>query len=322
MQDKIIRYLENKATPKEIIELARWVRTSPLKREEFKLHKLRWINDKMEDNIDSYQAEWDSLINTINRKKQVTTKNRRIEWIRYVAIIIFTIGITTIGTYFILNSSKEITNQTLVWDNGNISKITLPDSSLVIMNSGSSIKYNNNFGISNRNIILTGEAFFKVKKNEKLPFLVTAEKVEIEVLGTQFSVSNYNELDKIEIILKEGNISISEIYGKRKYLINPGELFVFNKSDFTTHIKKVNPSHYISWIEGYQYFYNETLESICKKLEKRFDCKVIPDEASSRLHCTFAIHNENLNQTLQLIKSISGITISSDNDVFYLRKTQ
>ena len=90
-------------------------------------------------------------------------------------------------------------------------KIKLPDKTEVVLNAGSTIKYNANFNQSDvRKVELFGEAFFDVAKNEHIPFVVKVEDLHIKALGTSFNVKAYEEEDAIVATLVEGLIEISK----------------------------------------------------------------------------------------------------------------
>ena len=91
---------------------------------------------------------------------------------------------------------------------GSKSSIELPDSSKVVLNSGSRLEYPDHFGTSDRTVFLHGEAYFDVKRNKNKPFYVKTDEVTIKVLGTQFNVKSYPEDNIMETILVSGSVEI------------------------------------------------------------------------------------------------------------------
>jgi transmembrane sensor len=91
---------------------------------------------------------------------------------------------------------------------GTKSRIVLPDSSVVWLNSGSRIAYNEAFGHSNRHLTLTGEAFFDVRKST-MPFIIKTADIQIKVLGTAFNVRSYPSERKTETSLIHGRVEIT-----------------------------------------------------------------------------------------------------------------
>ena len=114
-------------------------------------------------------------------------------FMRYAAIFIFAFALTwflkpSTGTE-ILKSKPQYFNIKVAY--GSKTTIELPDSSVVVLNSGSTLSYPDKFEAESRTVMLVGEAFFEVKKNSKRPFYVKTKDVTIRVLGTKFNVKSY-----------------------------------------------------------------------------------------------------------------------------------
>jgi len=91
---------------------------------------------------------------------------------------------------------------------GSKSEIKLPDGTVVILNAGSVLTYSNNFNTYNRDVSLTGEAYFKVAKNLKIPLIVDAGSISIKAVGTEFNVKAYADEEIIETTLVSGKVEI------------------------------------------------------------------------------------------------------------------
>ena len=79
----------------------------------------------------------------------------------------------------------------------------------MILNAGSVVSYRNDYNSTNRNISLAGEAYFKVARNETIPFIVNAGSISIKALGTEFNVKAYTDENIIETTLITGKINIT-----------------------------------------------------------------------------------------------------------------
>jgi transmembrane sensor len=93
--------------------------------------------------------------------------------------------------------------------NGSKSKIELPDGTQVWLNVGSRIKYDENYGRENRELTLTGEAYFDVAHDATKPFILHTRKMDIKVLGTVFNVKAYPADDVSEAALIRGSIEVT-----------------------------------------------------------------------------------------------------------------
>ncbi|MCF2442560.1 FecR domain-containing protein [Dyadobacter sp. CY345] len=203
-----------------------------------------WNNTSQEiDNIADeafLKIENEDKINSIN-----------FNWTSLAAVLM---GITVVAFCFFLHSKNKSVE--IATEFGQIRHITLPDSSKVVLNGNSKIKYNRSWDENPREIWLDGEAFFSIthlKNNARFIVHLSSGK-KIEVLGTEFNVINRPNHDCV--VLKSGSIKLSlpektgaekEIYLKPGDLIETDETFA-KKSD----VKKavVNPETYYSWTNG------------------------------------------------------------------------
>ncbi|MBD3628828.1 FecR family protein [Cyclobacterium sp.] len=152
------------------------------------------------------------------------------------------------------------------------SKILLPDSSWVFLNADSRIRYIRDFA-KNRKVILTGEAFFDVKKKAGLPFYVQAGQVTATVLGTSFNI-NTEYLESIEIALATGKIRILNEQTGKDILLQPGKAGKISKNTQSMEIIDVDPDKISLWKEGILHFEKEPFQLVIKKLENWYGVSI------------------------------------------------
>jgi hypothetical protein len=114
-----------------------------------------------------------------------------------------------------------------------LQKITLPDGSHVLLGKNAHIIVAENFGVKTRTVYLTGEAFFTVTKNEKIPFFVHVDNLITEVIGTSFKISKPTSDKMIEVSVKTGKVSVytynqNSIKKSNGVIITPNQKAVFN----------------------------------------------------------------------------------------------
>ena len=98
---------------------------------------------------------------------------------------------------------------------------------------------------------LEGEAFFKVTKSKKTPFIVKADNVNVTVYGTVFNVSAYNNESLVQTTLIEGSVGVSLISSKETEVkIKPGQQHIYNRGSGNTETKEVNTEQFIAWTKG------------------------------------------------------------------------
>lgn len=127
-------------------------------------------------------------------------------------------------------------------------KVVLADGSKVWLNAGSSVKYPVSFGITSRQIELTGEAYFQVAKNKKLPFTVKSTDMEVTALGTEFNFNTYSNEPFGAATLLEGSLRILNNRSQKTVIIKPGEQAIVNGDELR--VLQVNGDDYAAWKDG------------------------------------------------------------------------
>ncbi|HEV2482345.1 MAG TPA: FecR domain-containing protein, partial [Puia sp.] len=109
--------------------------------------------------------------------------------------------------------------------------LLLPDGTRVWLNSNSKLGYDKEFNSGNREVALEGEAFFEVTKNAELPFIVHAATLDIQVLGTSFTVKSYPQDATVEATLLKGTIEVRRKGSPNtaEVILKPNEKLVFDK---------------------------------------------------------------------------------------------
>lgn len=209
--------------------------------------------------------------------------------------------------YFKNPEKKEVTYNTIKVPYSKTYKVTLSDGTIVHLNAGTSFTYPEQFNLAdNRKVILNGEAHFKVFKDKTKPFIVEANDVNIEVLGTTFNVSNYQEDNFIDCVLKEGSVLLSENNNPENAIIlKPKQKATWQKNLSVFRTKEVNPENYSAWINGELVFNKDSFTDISKKIERYYNVKIInnyPFLASQEFSGTIKITESNVESILDLFK--------------------
>jgi len=326
MKDIIFKYLEDRASKEEQIKLLEWLRNEK-NRLVFNSLKLDWKKNSNSQEL-PYGSEktWltiqDQLLQKSYNRWQHSLRTNLFLKVAAIFFFVISLGITT---YFIsVHSTSDTSLSThIVAENGQISKVELPDGSKVWLNSGSEITFNNSFAIDNRAISLTGEAYFQVTKNINLPLLVKSEELYIKVLGTKFNVAAYPESNKIEVVLESGKVDLLNSIEESTLLsLRPGEMASYNKNEKNLKVQSVNTYKFTSWKDGVINIYNQPFEELVKRLEKRYNQRFAYSDDLKEFHFTFTIENEPLDEILGIMKKIAPIKIEQQDEliVFNLDK--
>lgn len=181
--------------------------------------------------------------------------------------------------------------------------ILLPDSTEVTLNRYSTLTCPVRFKGKNRNVSLSGEAYFEVRKDVRHPFIVQADEVEVKVLGTHFNLEAYPDDSEIKTTLLEGAVAVTSPGGVVR--LSPNEAAIYSRSVrrlSTVRTQKTNPE--IAWRQGDFVFDNEPLREIARKLSHAFDTPIIIQDdslADYRIRARFSSH-ETLDEILSLLK--------------------
>lgn len=248
----------------------------------------------------------------------ICTGKPHLSIIKYVAAI----ALLVITTFAIYQLNKTPENIRVSTSYGEKKQITLPDGSIVILNSLSSISYPENIHKANiREIKLEGEAYFNVVSNKKSPFIVNASETRVEVLGTKFSVSAYLNDNNITTSLYEGSVSVSFESGNPIQL-NPGEQATYNKKNRHVRISEIEDDSQNAWIKGSMYFENIPLEDIFKILEREKNITFkISDDVNKALRLTAKFNNnESIEEILEHLSRAGGFTVEQQRNIYLINK--
>jgi len=203
-----------------------------------------------------------------------------------------------------INSYNE-----LIVPNGKQFKVQLSDGSLIFVNSGSKLRFPVSLNRKKtRDVFLEGEAFFEVKKNMAAPFIVHTKDMNVQVLGTKFNVSSYQNDKNTSVVLKEGSVGItksSEIFDKKRgIVITSGEQVILKDETFS--VNKVSIEKYVAWKDGYLFFENDKFEDIIKKLERYYNIVIENNFVElNDIRFTGSFTKEPINEVLDVFKDLT-----------------
>ncbi len=184
--------------------------------------------------------------------------------------------------------NADIKYNTLKIPRGGEYFLILSDSTKVWLNSETTLRFPVQFAADDRNVELTGEAYFEVSKNEKKPFVVSSGNHLVKVLGTQFNISSYADNPNIYTTLAEGKVEVSSISNPEVTLmLRPSEQSILNSNNNQIQKRTVDVNQYVAWKDGRFVFRDQTLEEIMRTLSKWYDVQVVfSNEADKQLMFT------------------------------------
>ena len=271
------------------------------------------------------------------------------------AILVFALLAGATGWYLVQSPTglpTSVAYQEITVPNGARSKIRLPDSSLITINAGTTLRYHTDFGAEQRDVWLDGEAYFVVHKSE-IPFIVHSGTVQIKAVGTEFNVRAYSSENQIETTLVTGKVVVSddseESDIREEVALLPNQKLIVSKVKGTMDLKgeeqvveklaragkkpqtpksghhkvikqeRVDPAPNISWKDEEWTIYRESLEDLSVKLERRYNVNIVfADESLKALRYNGTLPDQPLEQVLKLMAMVSPIryTVEGKTVVF------
>ncbi|MBL7698349.1 MAG: FecR domain-containing protein [Chitinophagaceae bacterium] len=223
---------------------------------------------------------------------------------------------------------------------GSKTKLELSDGTQVWLHSNSKLVYNEqNFGKTNREVTLDGEAFFDVAKNAGVPFVIHTGQVNITVKGTAFNVKAYPSDKAIETTLLRGLIEITTLQDPdRKILLKPNEKISIPVVNISGEVKErkqdtsrslfsitrlkntgSEPAE-VAWVQNQLVFDNEPLSSIAPKMASWYNIEIqFSDEEVTKKHFSGTIERETLKETLEAMKLSFPFEYEITGNVLFIR---
>ncbi|MGV8093772.1 MAG: FecR family protein [Mangrovibacterium sp.] len=268
----IEKYLSGASSESENKQLYDWLTASEENMQEFTRLKQQW--DDMMLSIE----EPIPVKNDYELIKEKVLKLERRKMIRSALVVAASLAIICSLTFIRLwdNSRNEEEQSVLITTSrGELQQITLPDQTVVWLNSESRLSYFSEEINSPREVFLTGEACFDVAKDPERPFIVRTAYMNIRVLGTRFNVTAYDDTDVVETMTIEGRVSVSVANTEDAPVeMVKNDRATLVKGEQTITLDQVDAALYSRWTEGLLCFKEETLTAIAKKLERRFNLTI------------------------------------------------
>lgn len=208
---------------------------------------------------------------------------------------------------------------------GERKEIKLPDGSVVWLNESSRMEYPSQFEAHARKVmLLDGEAYFDIKRDESKPFFVKASGTTTRVLGTAFNIRSYHFLKSILVTVTRGKVEVQKAdgaAGPEKKILLPNEQVYYDVK--TKEIKKmaVNSANAVAWKEGRLLFDNESLANVMAILENKFNVKILAEESIREYHMSAEFAStDSLPRILDLLSLANNLEYRFENNQITLNK--
>jgi transmembrane sensor len=214
------------------------------------------------------QSTMGKAVLTLEDGSQVVLDSENAGLLEEQGIVAKNMGIRGELSYHTLNQTEEVKYNSITIPRGGEYHLVLCDGTKIWLNSESSLKFPMQFIGKDRQVELTGEAYFEVAENKAKPFRVMVKNTEIRVLGTHFNINAYN---MVNTTLIEGSVKLKS--GVNEVLLKPGEFGVKTvKGDIN--IGDADIEAVTAWRNGYFVFRDETIKSIMERISRWYDVDI------------------------------------------------
>lgn len=252
---------------------------------------------------------WDKLY------QRMYQSNNRLRFFSYIknaaAVLLLPLIVLSAYYYYQFSQLKSLPVRQLEVTTayGVCTKVVLPDSSEVWLNSGSKLIYPERFTSEGRKVSLEGEAYFKVVSDVNNRFDVqTSDGLTVSAYGTEFNVHAYVEEPIIKATLAEGNIRITQYHSSKSKDIIPGEQVVYSREAKDMEVRKVNLLVETGWKDGKMIFRRTPLDEIAQKLSRHFNVDIeLGDPELYKYTYSATFTTETLVEILSLLERTAPI---------------
>ncbi|HEU5365153.1 MAG TPA: FecR family protein [Hanamia sp.] len=213
-------------------------------------------------------------------------------------------------------ANNKIQLNVLTIPRGGQYKVQLSDGTLIWLNASSSLTYPASFSGKERNVTLTGEAYFEIAKDKNRPFKVLlTDSTEIHDIGTHFNIMAYDDENGKYITLTEGEIDVRKNNEFQK--LKPGQQVRITGNEIEQPVN-VDTSDVIGWKNGQFIFHNADITSIMRKVARWYDVDINYETNFSQHFNAIISRKEPVSRLLHLLEETGQIHFKIENKKIYV----
>lgn len=307
----IIKILENRCTADEREAFFHQINSDSSLMQEYIKAKNEYVFSHL-----PYNPDYKIIKKNIFFHRSLLSAMSKIAAILFIPLFIYFIVnvIRTDGANQIINGAEGQKDALVHYsvNNGVKGTIELPDGSLVYLNSGSELTFPAKFSVSEREVYLSGEGYFKVVKNAKWPLIVKTDKnYSVMVTGTEFNLSCYKDDEAIKLTLVSGKVMLISDITKEKIDIKPNEEIVVMLNKHKNNLQPANINYATAWKDGELLFENTPMPEVIKRIERWYGVEVnVANPEILEYKFTAGFDSESVNQVLETLSITSNISYS------------
>lgn len=262
---------------------------------------------------------WEAVESAVTQEdaaKKVVPLWGRLRWAAAACVML---AMVAAGDYFLKSRTVEVRTAF-----GELRGITLEDGSHIKLNANSVLRYRRDFlSKATREIWIEGEGFFEIAKREregqKIPFVVHANNLDVEVLGTAFNVNNRH--GKVDVALEHGSVKVTDSENaKNEVLLKPGEKVSQGPSDPKLVSQQVEIKEYTSWKDETVLFKRKSLTEIAVLIKDMYDIDVTIENSELTTETfTGSFPTDSVEVFFDKLKKMYPIEVTQEGKHYHLK---
>lgn len=311
IEDLIIAYLSGNISDEDNQMLKAWLSKDPANRTILRRCREIWITTQAERQATNYdwKAGFEKFCLRKEQQQQQTRSQRNyrlVKLLRYAALLVFAVSVAAVICYRQGSQSWEgqLADVEMKVPMGSTLSLRLPDGTQVSLNGGSTLSYPQSFGLKDRKVNLTGEAYFAIVHHTDQPIEILTSKMTVRDIGTKLNITNYPEDNQAKVVIDEGSVELKTGNDTQTSIIVAGQEAIIDKqSGRISIVSKQYDGN--AWSKGELIFHNTTVADIAKRLERTYNIDISIHHtatANKRFYGTFSTREQSYTDILQALK--------------------
>ena len=309
--DRLVsRYLSGELSPEELSWFQEELGADPAKQDLVDEYRLIWDSAVPGQSYD-LDAEWDLIQKKLPSAGRGKSRSLRYYSYRIAAVLVLGVMLSLSWIYVSRMGGME----RVVAGNEPV-EVILKDGTEVIVNRHSSLRYSRKFDQEERQVFLSGEAWFDVARDTTMPFVIDAGAALVEVLGTSFNVNAYKDNPTVEITVESGLVAMS---GKEDHkdliVMKAGSGGSYNKNQKELKLIPTSDPNSISWKTRELFFDASTLREVAALVNSVYDTHiVIMNEELASCPITVTFRDQTLESILKVLELTLDLQLTREGD--------
>lgn len=316
-----VKKLSGTTDPNEDLDFERLVQGDERTLAEFSFLQEIWEEAGHCSSFDDIRVNEDWHLVHARLENKFELNYQRIHWSRYflriAAVLLLTGGLSVVLYKYLIAPEKASIGFTTLAASMHTSDYVLPDGSTITLNKGAKVTFRDGFGVSSRDVILEGGAFFNVVPGSDLPFKVFSNQSVVEVTGTRFSV--YEKNGNIHVAVESGTVVLSTLKSSSHKVNVTANQVGLVLNDDELRVENGFPINDISWKTGRLTFQQTPIDSALLDIAYHFNRDlIIKDNLEEKITAEFK--DQPLFEILDEIKLVAGLAFDTTGNALIVRK--